>query len=1475
MRRHLGRFSAAFLLALVPAVLGTATAVMYTGAGTRLLARLAGEILSGHFRGGFEMSRVSGTFLSSLQLDSVVIRDSAGQTFASVDRILVRYALPNLLAGRIVFSHAELDAPDIRVVKRANGRLNYQEIFRLGEGPPGGASPLIEVHDLRARRGRIELRLPWNPPDTARTPSQVAAALAADREKPGRVVLETPDGLRRVTELQALNVRLPLLQISTPEHTPLTFDIDSLSTRISDPAITVVDLAAHAWTHDDSLGFTIHRAALPDSRLSGGGVVTWPNGPVLYDFSLTAPRLNLRDLDWVSPDFPEMTGRALITARSRSEQLTAYTLTELDVQGPKGRIAGHVTALVDSHRGLGVEDMALNLTRLDLDVPRPYLDTLPLQGTLDGRLDGAGFKDGIDIDADVIFRDALVEGGATSHLAGTGHLILGGAEGTIFDTMVVTDGDVDLRTVHRITPGVELRGRMALAGVLRGPWHDVTYQGLLRHRDGDLPETRAEGTATLDTRQEMLVFSTRLNFDSLSFDGIRPSYPGIPVQGAVRGLVAVEGTTERFHVVSSVQGGLGALALQGTIVRDSLALQAESLTARFASLDLAMVRGTGPHTRLSGTMSADGRLDSLAGPSGALGIDLSQGRAFDFTLDTLHLRLRGEAGYVVVDTLTAGWPSGQMAGNGRLAWRGADDRQIHVEFVADSLLPFEDIVNRYAGPPADTIVAKQRLQGRVSGDLELSGNAQDPRLLIRARGEELSWRGTRSPALAFAFGWKRAARPEIGAALRADTIVAGSWAAQEVNLVAAGFEDSLHWSGGAQFGNMAGLTAGGEWWLPPDSASVLALDSAIATLPRHEWRLRDRATIVQRGGRFDLSPIALDATDGSGSLHLTGSVPRTAPGALTVSALGVDLNDVYALLELDTTGVAGTVQIDLEVGGTAAKPTLRGTGTLSDLAFGDLGSPFVQGVIDYADKRLDANLLLWKTGEPVLRLEAQLPLDLALQSVPHRQVEGPLSVRAIADSTDLAVAEAFTRNLRRVRGMLRANVEVGGTWEHPRLGGNVEILGASASVPGLGVTYSAVNARAHLSGDSITIDTLTARSGEGTLRVSGGLRLDQLTRPVLDLTLRAQRFRAIDARRFVTLDASGTVRLTGPIWQAHLGGRVTADAGNLHFADLLTKRIVDLENPGDSGLIDLDLVRTEKLGANFQSRFLDSLTIDNLQVQMGENFWLRSSEANIQLDGNLTVNKIRDRYRYDGTLNAVRGNYALRLGGFVTVDFTVERGTVRYFGTPDLNADLDIEAKHVVTDIESNEDIPVIAKITGTMLQPKLELTSTPTPQRPSLSQTELVSYLMFRRPTFSLQGQGNQSSQYAAVQAGLSYLSSALSSELQRTLISDLGVPIDFIDIRTGGAGTSGLSSQSGSAQVAQVAAGWQIGRRWFVTLVADLCTNAQRFYPSAEFRISRALRLKASVEPAYSCQAAVINPALSTNKYQVGLDVLWEREY
>jgi hypothetical protein len=82
-----------------------------------------------------------------------------------------------------------------------------------------------------------------------------------------------------------------------------------------------------------------------------------------------------------------------------------------------------------------------------------------------------------------------------------------------------------------------------------------------------------------------------------------------------------------------------------------------------------------------------------------------------------------------------------------------------------------------------------------------------------------------------------------------------------------------------------------------------------------------------------------------------------------------------------------------------------------------------------------------------------------------------------------------------------------------------------------------------------------------------------------------------------------------------LSGRGTVTSGVLHFADLVNKRVVNLDEPWVQDLIDTSLIRTQRLGAEFQSLFFDSLQVRNLQLTMGEDVWLRSNEANIQLSG--------------------------------------------------------------------------------------------------------------------------------------------------------------------------------------------------------------------------------------------------------------------
>jgi hypothetical protein len=369
---------------------------------------------------------------------------------------------------------------------------------------------------------------------------------------------------------------------------------------------------------------------------------------------------------------------------------------------------------------------------------------------------------------------------------------------------------------------------------------------------------------------------------------------------------------------------------------------------------------------------------------------------------------------------------------------------------------------------------------------------------------------------------------------------------------------------------------------------------------------------------------------------------------------------------------------------------------------------------------------------------------------------------------------------------------------------------------------------------------------------------------VLDLELVARGFEVMRVRNLVDLTASGRFELNGPFYGATFTGTGVANEGVLYFADLVNKRVIDLDDPTNLALVDTMVLRRNRLREGFQSRFIDEVRVQDLNLTMGSDFWLRSSEANIKLSGEIRANKVLKEYRLDGTLEAGPGAYTLKIGP-VTRDFTVTRGTVVYFGTPDLNAELDIEAQHSVR-AATGQEIPVIAHIGGTLIQPRLTLRSDPTIQ-PPLAEVDLVSYLIFGVPASQAQGLDDN-----AVQNAASILSSAVSSDLERALIADLGFPVDLLEIRPALAG----GTRAGGS-LSQLAFGWQLGRRVFFRLNAGYCSSGASglgLGASVDYRLNESWRLQTSVEPTYqSCR--VFSEFRPTASYQIGFDALWEKEF
>jgi translocation and assembly module TamB len=467
------------------------------------------------------------------------------------------------------------------------------------------------------------------------------------------------------------------------------------------------------------------------------------------------------------------------------------------------------------------------------------------------------------------------------------------------------------------------------------------------------------------------------------------------------------------------------------------------------------------------------------------------------------------------------------------------------------------------------------------------------------------------------------------------------------------------------------------------------------------------------------------------------------------------------------------------------------------------------------------------------------------------------------DSVDLGVFEAFVPGFQKAHGSLVANVDVRGLVKQPIIDGQFRIKNGSASLTNLGLNLDRFNADVLLERDTVFIQRMSAetiRDRRGTLGVQGFVSLEEYSNPVFALRMQARNFHIIEKPGLASLDISTDRDLTlnGPYKNARVGGAVRVDRGTIYIPELLTKQIVDLSDPEFAGIVDTLLSRDRKLLPETPSEFARNLTLENVAVNIGDAVWLRSSEANVKLGGSLNVTLGRSPQTGDrsalaleGTLNAVRGTYRLTLvDPFVQPTFDVESGSLRFFGTPDLNPTLDIRAIHTIRQPNqrsaNRRDIRVRVTIGGTLARPTLALDN---PDNLPLSQSDLLSYLITGEPAIALD---NSNGLYRAQLASfaLRYGGNLLTSAIPRNLV-------DIVELQTGRIDETRAAQSSDpylySLLNSRAIVGKQIGSNWFLGLSTGLCfVNANNFKDNfglkLEYRFNSIYTAQAGIEPGSS---------------------------
>ncbi len=463
------------------------------------------------------------------------------------------------------------------------------------------------------------------------------------------------------------------------------------------------------------------------------------------------------------------------------------------------------------------------------------------------------------------------------------------------------------------------------------------------------------------------------------------------------------------------------------------------------------------------------------------------------------------------------------------------------------------------------------------------------------------------------------------------------------------------------------------------------------------------------------------------------------------------------------------------------------------------------------------------------------------------------------DSVDIRLFRAFVPGLVEARGAIVGDVNIRGETKQPLMFGQISLADGTAAFSNLGTRFSHIRADIALSGDSVHIKQLSAetvKDRHGSLNVQGTVSFEHYDNPSFSIVANAANFHAIDKPGLASLDISTgpPVMLTGSTQDAVMRGTLRVERGTIYIPDVVKKRIIDLSDPEFQNAVDTLLSQNLDVMPRPPKAVSRNLRLENVAVDIGPDVWLRSSEANIKLGGSLNVTLARPtpgeapRLALEGTLSADKGIYRLTLiDPFIQPTFDVQSGTLRFFGTPDLNPSLDIRAIHTVRQPQKSangRDVRVEVDIAGTLARPQLALRN---PDNIPLSESDLLSYLVTGEPAVGLDNTTNQ-----VAGLGVRTFGNLLTNAIPRNVL-------DIVELQTAAPAdpTSPNPSTLSYSSLLNTRAvlGKQLGSNWFLGLSTGLCPSAfkENLGLQLEYRISSVYSAQAAIEPGSNTRCGI----------------------
>ena len=536
---------------------------------------------------------------------------------------------------------------------------------------------------------------------------------------------------------------------------------------------------------------------------------------------------------------------------------------------------------------------------------------------------------------------------------------------------------------------------------------------------------------------------------------------------------------------------------------------------------------------------------------------------------------------------------------------------------------------------------------------------------------------------------------------------------------------------------------------------VARLDTLFADLEKAHLKNEGRSHLhYAYGGGFRLD--SLRVVQETGALTVNGEVDEGGSIQADIRLDGIDLN-VWENLLGRKDGISGILNLRASASGELRDPVLTGQvaisdGRVSDFAYHRLGGEFgYRGGRATVDFHLNQDIQP-SEGSPLGPRELILQGAFPFPANPG----GTLDLQVRSEDLDLSFLQTAFPDFKEVSGKLQGDLWVKGTVQDPIFTGFVEIPpGGRLKVQSLGLSLEDVRLRVDGTPEGISLTNLNLKTKGGALDAEGRIDLEGLRMNTFDVTINVRDFDLLD-RKDAQLTIKGEMRLAGERGRPELKG------------DLVVQRALISLGPDQGG----------------RSSFWDSDFIRELEchgrLSIPRNAWIRADNFSAEVHGDIEVRKSGPGFVLYGGVETIRGEYV-----FQNAAFSIERGEVRFQGTPDNDPNLYIlgtrRIPRVLPDANGNNtrDLQINLVVGGTIQNPQVSLESdAPTP----LDQADLLSYLLFGLPANqSLLGSVGGGGGAENVQAQAQILAMGIAANrLKRTVGRELG--LDVLEVELGG---------------------------------------------------------------------------------------------